>query len=127
MKRSVITLAALGTLVAGSAWAAEPEWITQSNQFTQLLQEVNARYVPESASGTGLEQYDTGIFDIKPRYDERQEADLAAVVTKLEGARATVTDPRVRQDLDILIRSARDQAHTSQLNRHLMIPYIDVG
>ena len=127
MKRSVITLAALGTFVAGSAWAAEPDWIAQSNQFTQLLQDVNARYVPESASGTGLEQYDTGVFDIKPRYDERQEAELAAVVAKLESSRAGVTDPRVRQDLDILIRSARDQVHTSQLNRRLMIPYIDVG
>jgi uncharacterized protein DUF885 len=127
MKLSVVALVSIGTMVASGAYAAEPEWITQSNQFTQLLLDVNARYGPEGVADAGLEQYDTAILDIKPRYAERQEADLAAVAAKLEAARPTVTDPRGRQDLDILIRSARDQITTSQLNRRLMIPYIDVG
>ncbi len=82
---------------------------------------------PKAVADAGLEQYDTAILDIKPRYMERQEADLAAVAAKLEAARPSVTDPRGRQDLDILIKSARDQAATSALNRRLMIPYIDVG
>jgi hypothetical protein len=122
-----MTLVAIGTMVASGAFAAEPEWITQSNQFTQLLLDVNARYAPEGVADIGLEQYDTAILDIRPRYPERQEADLAAVVSKLEAARPTVTDPRGRQDLDILIKSAKDQVTTSALNRRLMIPYIDVG
>jgi len=127
MKRSVMTALAIGTLVASAAFGAEPEWITQSNQFTQQLLDVNARYAPESVASAGLEQYDTAILDIKPRYMERQEADLAAVAAKLEAARAGVADPRARQDLDILIKSATDQVNTSALNRRLMIPYIDVG
>lgn len=127
MKRSVMTLVAIGTMVASGVHAAEPEWITQSNQFTQQLLDVNARYAPEGVADAGLEQYDTAILDLKPRYMERQEADLAAVAAKLEAARPSVTDPRGRQDLDILIKSARDQANTSALNRRLMIPYIDVG
>ena len=126
MKRSVMTLLALGTMVV-AAHAAEPAWITQSNQFTQLLLEVNGRYSPEAVADAGLEQYDTAILDLKPRYMERQEADLAAVIAKLEAARPSVTDPRGRQDLDILIKSAQDQVATSALNRRLMIPYTDVG
>ena len=126
MKRSVMALVAIGTMVA-SAHAAEAEWITQSNQFTQLLLDVNGRYVPEGVADAGLEQYDTAILDLKPRYVERQEADLAEVAAKLEAARPSVTDPRGRQDLDILIKSANDQVTTSALNRRLMIPYIDVG
>jgi uncharacterized protein (DUF885 family) len=126
MKRFVMTLLAVGTMVV-SAQAAEPEWITQSNQFTQLLLDVNARYAPEGVASTGLEQYDTAILDLKPRYAERQEADLAGVVTKLEAARPSVSDPRGQQDLDILIRSANNQIATSALNRRLMVPYIDVG
>src|SRR6185369_14540642 len=122
----VMTLLALGTMVL-SAHAAEPAWITQSNQFTQLLLEVNGRYSPEAVADAGLEQYDTAILDLKPRYAERQEADLAAVIAKLEAARPSVTDPRGRQDLDILIKSAHDQVTTSALNRRLMIPYTDVG
>ena len=129
MKRSVITLAmALATFVAGSsAPAAEAQWITQSNEFTQLLLDVNARYAPEGVADAGLEQYDTAILDIKPGYAERQEADLTALAAKLEASRASVSDRRGRQDLDILIKSARDQIHTSELNRRLMIPYFDVG
>jgi len=126
MKRSVMTLLALGTMVV-TAHAAEPEWITRSNQFTQLLLDVNARYIPESAAEVGLEQYDTAVLDLKPRYVERQEADLAAVATQLEAARPSVTDARGKQDLEILIQSAHDQITTSALNRRLMIPYIDVG
>ena len=56
MKRSVMTLVAIGTLVASGAFAAEPEWITQSNQFTQLLLDVNAKYSPEAVADAGLEQ-----------------------------------------------------------------------
>ena len=127
MKRSVITLLALGTFVAAGACAAQAEWITQSNQFTRLLLDVNARYAPEAVADAGLEQYDTAILDIKPGYAQRQEADLTAVAAKFEASRASVTDPRGRRDLEILIKSAADQAHTSALNRRLMIPYIDVG
>jgi hypothetical protein len=122
-----MTLIAVGALLASGAYAAEPAWITQSNRFTRMLLEVNARYAPEGVADVGLEQYDTAILDIKPRYMERQEADLAAVAGRLEAARSSVSDPRGRQDLEILIKSARDQITTSALNRRLMMPYIDVG
>src|SRR5690606_898146 len=35
-------------------------------------------------------------------------------------------DPRVQQDLDILVQSARDLSHTAVLNRRLMLPYFDL-
>ncbi|HEU5135740.1 MAG TPA: DUF885 domain-containing protein [Steroidobacteraceae bacterium] len=125
MQRLVKTL--LAAILVAPAHSAEPEWITQSNRHTQVLLEVNGRYAPESAASLGLEQYDQQIFDLKPKYDERQEADLAAAVTQLEAARARVTDDRAKQDIDILIRAAQRQATTSALNRRLMIPYFDVG
>jgi hypothetical protein len=127
MHRLATTLLVTATLVVHAATAAEPAWITESNRHTQILLEVNARYAPESAADLGLEQYDREIFDLKSKYDERQEADLAVAVTQLEAARARVTDDRARQDLDILIEAARRQATTSALNRRLMIPYFDVG
>ena len=128
MQRFVTTVLALGTFVAaGAAQAAEAEWITQSNQYTQILLETNARYQPESAADLGLEQYDALVFDLKPENDERLEADLAATITRLEAARGSVTDERARQDVEILIKAAQRQSATSALNRRLMIPYFDVG
>jgi hypothetical protein len=126
MRRSLTTLL-VGTLAIASAHAADPAWITESNSHTQLLLEVNARYQPESAADLGLEQYDRLIIDLKPKFEERLEADLATAITQLESARAQVTDERARQDLDILIDAAHRQSTTSALNRRLMIPYFDVG
>ena len=126
--RSLVThLFAAVILGASTAQAAPTAWIEESNRHTQVLLEVNARYQPESAADLGLEQYDQQILDLKPKYDERLEADLAAAVSKLEAARASSKDASVTQDLEILIRAAQRQATTSALTRRLMIPYLDVG
>ena len=127
MRILVTHLFAAVILGASTAQAAPAAWIEESNRHTQVLLEVNARYQPESAANLGLEQYDRQVLDLKPKSDERLEADLAAAVTKLEAARASAKDDSVRQDLDILIRAAQRQATTSALNRRLMIPYFDVG
>ena len=58
---------------------------------------------------------------------ERQEADIAAAIARLEGLKAAATDPLVRRDLDILIGAARDQKHSIELNRQLTLPFFDVG
>jgi uncharacterized protein (DUF885 family) len=127
MKQLMTALLSAAILVMPTAHAAEPEWITESNRHTQVLLEVLARYQPETAAGLGLEQYDREVFDLKPKYDERSEADLAAAITKLEAIRTGVKDERARQDVDILIKAAQRRVTTSALNRRLMIPYFDVG
>jgi uncharacterized protein (DUF885 family) len=127
MQRLLPAILVIASLFASSALPAEADWIAESNRHTQVLLEVLARYQPETAAGLGLEQYDREVFDLKPGYDERSEADLAAAITKLEAARAGVKDERARQDVDILIKAAQRRVATSALNRRLMIPYFDVG
>ena len=127
MQRLATSFLIAAFLVLPATQAAEAEWIAESNRHTQVLLEVLARYQPETAAGLGLEQYDREVFDLKPGYDERSEADLAAAITKLEAARAGVKDERARQDVDILIKAAQRRVATSALNRRLMIPYFDVG
>ena len=125
--RGSLTALVFTSFVISAAPAAEPAWITESNRHTQILLEVNGRYTPEAAAGLGLEQYDRQVLDLKPKYDERQEAELASAITQLQAARAREKDESTRQDLDILIEAAQRQAATSALNRRLMIPYFDVG
>jgi uncharacterized protein (DUF885 family) len=126
--RSWLKLLATGiaACIATLAQAAEPAWITESNRHSQTLLDVMARYNPEAASFFGVEGHDGEVFDLKPRFAERQEADLQAAITKLQAVRASATDPRVRQDVDILISAAGDQRTTSELNRRLMLPYFDL-
>jgi uncharacterized protein (DUF885 family) len=109
------------------AHTATAAWIEESNRYAQWLLDAQAVYAPEDAANLGVEGHDGEVLDRKPRYDERQEADLAAVAAKLDAARATVTDDRVKQDLQILVDSAHQAQHTSDLNRRLMLPYFDLG
>jgi hypothetical protein len=48
------------------------------------------------------------------------------VAAGYERALATASDPRVKQDIEILLKSARDQRVTLELNERLMLPYFDL-
>jgi uncharacterized protein (DUF885 family) len=122
----VLFLCVTGTAL-GVARAADTAWIETSNRYAQWLLEANARYSPESMAYLGVEQYDADVTDLKPGYSERQEADLEAVAARLDAAQSKESDPRVKQDLTILTKSARDQRETLALNRRLMVPYVDLG
>ena len=124
MFRAAILIVAL---VAPAAFAAEPSWIEESNRHAQILLDVMARYNAESAASFGVEGHDSEIVDLKPRFSERQEADLDAAIAKLEQLRGSATDPLVRRDLNILIGAASDQKHSAELNRQLALPFLDLG
>lgn len=124
MIRAAVLIVAL---VAPAAFAAQPSWIEESNKNAQILLDVMARYNAESAATFGVEGHDNEIFDLKPQFSERQEADLGTAITRLEQLRSSASDPLVRRDLDILIGAARDQKHSLELNRQLALPFFDVG
>jgi hypothetical protein len=114
-------------LLATSTLAtAEQDWVERSNANAEPLLQVMAKYAPETAAALGVEGFDTEVFDLKPQNDLRFEADAARVASDLESRLAAEPDPRVRQDMQILIDTARDQKATSELNRRLMLPYFDL-
>ena len=113
-------------LLATFARADDRGWVEQSDKYAQVLLEVLAKYNPEYATSLGVEGHEAEVFDLKPQYDIRQEADLADAVAKLKAERGKVSDPRVKQDIDILITSAQQQIDSSVLNRRLMMPYQDL-
>src|SRR5688500_7188082 len=124
---ALLALSGPPTFAAETAAPAVPAWVQESNRHAQVLLDVIAKYVPEQAASFGVEGHDEEISDLKVRTVERQEADLQAAQAKLEAARASVTDPLVRQDLDILIEAAKNQRETLRLTRELMLPFFDVG
>jgi hypothetical protein len=124
MIRAAVLIVALA---APAAFAAQPSWIEESNRDAQILLDVMARYNAESAATFGVEGHDSEIFDLKPQFSERQEADIGTAIARLEQLRGSAGDPLVRRDLDILIGAARDQKRSLELNRQLMLPFFDVG
>ena len=120
------TLMAALLLATSTLAIAEQDWVERSNANAEPLLQVMAKYAPETAAALGVEGFDAEVFDLKPQNDLRFEADAARVASDLESRLAAERDARVRQDMQILIDTARDQKATSELNRRLMLPYFDL-
>jgi len=123
----VATLLAVSAPPSASAAAAtQPEWIVESNKQAAALLEEFAKYNPEQAAAIGVDGHDADVFDAKPHTVQRQEADLDTVAAAYERALPAASDPRLKQDIQILIQSAHDQRVTLELNDRLMLPYFDL-
>ena len=111
--KSGFTTGVVAVLLFGAALAGRAEdtnWVEESNANAAPLLDVLARYAPETAAAYGVEGHDTEVLDLKPGYDTRFEADLAGVAGEHESKLAAASDPRVRQDLQILLSAARTSA-----------------
>ncbi len=120
-----ITLA-FATL-AGNVAAAEPAWVTKSNDNAKLLLNVMAKYSPESASSLGVDGYDEQITDMSRDLYDASVKDTRAVVAELQKRLKAETDPKIRQDLEILIKAADENLVSNALQRKLMLPYQDLN
>ena len=113
--------------LSGMATAAEQAWVTKSNDNAKLLLNLMAKYSPESASQLGVDGYDELITDMSHDLYDASVKDTHAVVAELQKRQKTETDPKIRQDLDILIGAANDQLTSNGLQRKLMVPYQDLN
>ncbi len=120
----------LATLIVAAlslpAAAAEPAWVTKSNASSKLLLNVLAKYSPESAGSLGVDGYDEQITDLSRDQFEPTNKDLRAAIAQLQKQLKAETDPKIRQDLEILIGAAEDQMLSSRLNRKYFMPFTDV-
>ena len=119
-------LAALFAAAVAAGPAAQQAWVVKSNANAQLLLEVLAKYGPEGATQLGVDGYDDKILDLSRDQFEPSRKDTLAVIKELEKRLAAETDARVKQDLEILIGTAKDNLFTNALNRDTYFPYIDV-
>lgn len=115
----------LGPASAGPADA--PAWIAKSNENAQVLVNNLAKFSPEFASRVGVAGFDDKIADLTPGVEARTRLALTASRDELAKRIMVETDPRVRQDLEILVESANNQLNTNALNERLMLPYADVA
>ena len=128
--RLAFLIVAAGTL-ASTSISSQPRapqpWVSQSNQHAKVLLDVVARLSPEGAGQIGVDGYDDAITDISPGFEDRSIAAYNAAATELTKLLAVEKDPRVRQDLQIMIESANDSVTGVELRRKLTIPYFNVA
>jgi hypothetical protein len=129
MKRLALA-AAIALAAAGSAYAQgtqAPSWVERSNEDAKVLLDVIAQFNPENATQIGLTGYDDKVSDLKPDADARQRKALLEAKTKLQSKLAMEKDPNVRQDLQIMIKTADLSIEGIDLNAKYMLPYQDMG
>ena len=126
MSKSLLLLAAAG-LVAGSVQAAEPDWVEKSNKYSQVVLAALAELSPESAGSMGVDGLDEQITDLGPGVYEHAQKVIADVIAQLEKDLAAEKDTKVRQDLGILIKSAKDTLHSQQLQHDNLLPYYNLN
>jgi hypothetical protein len=122
-----IILAAFLTFTLAGPAAAEADWIAKSNEHSQLVLNLLARYNPEAAAGLGVDGYDEAIIDLRENLDGRSKKDAEAVLAELQERRQAEQHPLVRQDLEILIKSVEDNLRTNELQRAHLLPYFNVS
>lgn len=105
----------------------KPEWIRRSDENSQILLTVLARFSPEAAGQFGAEGHDTDVTTLPADIDDRQIAALQGAIAQLQPKLAAEKDPDVAQDLHILIDRANQQIEETQLERKYRIPYLNVS
>ena len=103
-----------------------PAWIVKSDANADILLKIGARFAPEGAGQVGVSGLDEQVRDLQPRLYERTEAANKEALAELERRRAAETDALVRQDLDILIQSTRNQIEGDALEHKYELTYFDV-
>lgn len=115
-------------LAASAAHAAPPPaWVTRSNLLAEPVLQDQGRFFPEGASANGKDEFDTAIVDLKPRLYERRVAALHSIRAALVAERATESDPRVRQDLDILIASREIAISGQEVEHQYLLDPVNVS
>ncbi|MDX1554681.1 MAG: DUF885 domain-containing protein [Xanthomonadales bacterium] len=128
-RKSASVLLAL-TLLATSPFAAaqaaadsDSDWLERSNAIAYKVLEMSAHFVPEFSGQQGIEGLDEDIYDLQPNLYERQMAVEHEKLTYLNAVLAEEQDPRVRQDIEIMIKATEDNIESSRVNYERVFPY----
>src|SRR2546428_12258 len=74
----------------------------------------------------GVDRFDTAVLDLAPENAKRYDAAAGRVLELLSARRKAESDPRVRDDLDLLIDAVESRRRTRALEYRLLIPYFDL-
>jgi hypothetical protein len=118
-----ICLSATAPTFAQNAANFTPEWVQRSNEIAYKVLDMSAKFVPEFAGQMGVSGYDEEIFDLRENLHERQMAVEEAKIKYLNDLLATEEDPRVVQDIEIMIQATRDTIENNTVNYERVLPY----
>ncbi|MEP0918677.1 DUF885 domain-containing protein [Leptolyngbya sp. DQ-M1] len=102
--------------------SAKPNWITRSNENTNLL--IKAESESNCTDQPTLSQ---SLLKLDTNYVQCYERNLNDAVATLQTKRKQETEPSVKLDLEILIQSANEELRSIQLDRRYRLPYVNLA
>jgi hypothetical protein len=124
---AVYVIAAPQPANASTAAAAgadnDKAWIARSNEYANLLIDIEKKHSPESASHDGLKQYDELISVATHEDDVAENEENRAALAKLKAALTQEPDKYVKQDLEIMIHSVELGLRGHQYSEDHLVPY----
>jgi hypothetical protein len=125
MRLALLLVLALDFTIA--AFAQSPAaWVTRSNQNTQLLIDIDAKYSPEDAAAEGVKGLDEQILSLPADRPQRVRADYQKARQELANRLAKEQDPLVRQDLEILLGAADREIRYDEASEKTFLPYANI-
>ena len=100
-----------------------PEWVKRSNEIAYRVLESGAQFAPEFSGQSGVEGYDEEIFDMGKNLAARQIAVSEQNIAMLNDLLVKEEDPRVAQDIEIMIKAELDDIEATRINYERVLPY----
>lgn len=107
--------------------AAEPGWVAVSNQYTQMLLDVEMKHHPETGSDQGLSAFDGKISRPTLADEDQERQETEAVVAKLKVAATRQKQLEVGQDLQIILRRVDLRFRQQDYNRAHVVPFLNAS
>ena len=85
--------------------AVDSGWISRSNDYTNTLLDIQLEHSPEQGSREGVAKFDRRISDPSLADELAERKELEAALGKLKAAQSKERDPRVAEDLTILVKA----------------------
>ena len=111
---------------AGASLAsADKTWIARSNEFANLLLDIEKKHSPERASADGLSQYDESISIATHEDKEAEMAENRTALAKLQETLAKEQNKYVRQDLAIMIHATQLTLQRHEFAENHEVPFLN--
>ncbi len=124
---SFLAMIVLGLPVSTQSQSPDRSWIATSNNYANLLLQVEFKHHPEAASREGKSEFDDKIEQPTLADEDQERRETAAVLTKLKTASAEKQQKDVAQDLQIMIRKVELDFKQQDFERAHEVPFLNAS
>jgi uncharacterized protein (DUF885 family) len=103
------------------------DWIKHSDAYTRVLLDVELEHDPERGSKEGLAKFDERISDPALADELTKRRELEAALIKIDAARTSESNEKVREDLDILHKAFDLQFRKEDYALQHEVPYLNAS